>query len=104
MLQIPELTEPNVLRVFLHSAFIPPAGSNRGRVQDAELDTLLDDGESNPDPGARARAYAGVEQRLRQALFIIPLWHEDQVAVVSQRAREFRPSPEGRWLSLASLP
>jgi len=102
-LQLPELTEPNTLRVFLHSAFIPPAGANRGRVQDPELDALLDQGERTPDDAKRAEAYAGMERRLRDQLFIIPLWHEDQVAVVSARARDFRPSPDGRWLSLASL-
>ncbi len=103
-LQLPELTEPNVLRVFLHSAYIPPAGSNRGRVADADSDALLDEGDATTDEAMRARAYAGVEARLRDQLFIIPLWHEDQVAVVSERARAFRPSPEGRWLSLAGLP
>jgi peptide/nickel transport system substrate-binding protein len=103
-LQIPELTEPNILRVFLHGSFIPPNGNNRGRTHDATLDALLDDGESEQDEPARADAYAKVEALLRDQLFIIPLWHEDQVAVVSGRARAFRPSPEGRWLSLAGLP
>ncbi len=102
-LQLPELTEPNVLRVFLHSAFIPPAGSNRGRVRDVELDALLDRGDRTPGEDARAAVYADVERRLKDQLFIIPLWHEDQVAVVSERARGFRPSPEGRWLSLAAI-
>jgi len=103
-LQLPELTEPNVLRVFLHGAFIPPSGSNRGRVRDAELDRLLDLGDATPGEAERAAVYGQVERRLHDELFIIPLWHEDQVAVVSERARAFHPSPEGRWLSLASLP
>src|SRR6202041_816229 len=54
-LQMPELTEPNVLRVFLHSAFVPPAGANRGRIRDAELDALLDLGDRTLDLTARAR-------------------------------------------------
>jgi peptide/nickel transport system substrate-binding protein len=103
-LQLPELTEPNVLRVFLHSAFIPPAGSNRGRVRDDALDALLDQGDRVVGVGARAAVYAEVERRIRDQLFIIPLWHEDQVVVTSARARAFAPSREGRWLSLASLP
>jgi peptide/nickel transport system substrate-binding protein len=103
-LQMPELTEPNTLRVFMHSASVPPMGSNRGRIADPELDRLLDLGDSTPDTPSRARVYADIEARIRQQLFIIPLWHEDQVAVVSDRARTFRPSREGRWLSLADLP
>jgi len=103
-LQLPELTEPNVLRVFLHSAFVPPAGSNRGRVHDDELDALLDQGDRVQGEDARRAVYAEVERRIREQLFIIPLWHEDQVVVTSARARAFVPSREGRWLSLAGIP
>jgi peptide/nickel transport system substrate-binding protein len=104
ILQLPEMTEPNVLRHFLHSAFVPPAGANRGRVHDAVLDEALDEGDRVSDPAARRAIYARVEARERQELHIVPLWYEDQVAVVSDRARAFMPSAEGRWLGLASIP
>lgn len=103
-LQLPEITEPNVLRVFLHSSSIPPEGANRGRVQDAEVDRLLDEGAATADSGARKAIYAALEKRIRDEALLIPLWHEDQIAVVSDRARTFTPSAEGRWLGLASLP
>jgi peptide/nickel transport system substrate-binding protein len=103
-LQLPELTEPNVLRVFLHSAFVPPAGANRGRVRDPEVDRLLDEGDATLEPPARRVVYAALERRIRDEALLIPLWHEDQVAVTSERARAFVPSAEGRWLGLASLP
>jgi peptide/nickel transport system substrate-binding protein len=102
-LQMPELTEPNTLRVFLHSASIPPAGANRGRVRDDVVDGLLDRGDREVVERARAQIYGDLERRLRDQLFIIPLWHEDQVAVVSARARGFRPSPDGRWLGLVGV-
>jgi peptide/nickel transport system substrate-binding protein len=102
-LQLPEITEPNVLRVFLHSSSIPPAGANRGRVRDAEVDRLLDEGESTLDVAARKTIYAALERRIRDQALLIPLWHEDQIAVVSDRARAFTPSAEGRWLGLAAL-
>jgi peptide/nickel transport system substrate-binding protein len=104
ILQLPEMSEPNTFRHFLHSAFIPPAGGNRGRVRDAELDALLDQGDALSDPEARRAVYARVEARNRDQLHWIPLWSEDQVAVTSARARGFLPSAEGRWLGLASLP
>jgi peptide/nickel transport system substrate-binding protein len=102
-LQLPEITEPNVLRVFLHSSSVPPAGANRGRVRDAEVDRLLDEGESTLDPAVRKTIYAALERRIRDEALMIPLWHEDQIAVVSERARTFVPSAEGRWLGLADL-
>jgi peptide/nickel transport system substrate-binding protein len=103
-LQLPELAEPNALRVFLHSAYIPPSGSNRGRVQDPELDALLDEGDRTIDLEARKRVYARFEARMADMLYLVPLWHEDQVAVNGTRAKTYQPSAEGRWLGLARLP
>lgn len=103
-LQLPELAEPNVLRVFLHSASIPPGGSNRGRVRDAEVDRLLDEGASALDPGERRRIYARLDDVVQERALLLPLWHEDQIAVVSARMGAYAPSAEGRWLGLADVP
>ncbi len=104
ILQLPEMSEPNVLRRFLHGSFVPPAGANRGRVHDPELDALLDEGDTVVDPTARREIYAKLEARERDAMHFAPLWYEDQVVVTSERARGFTPSAEGRWLDLARLP
>jgi peptide/nickel transport system substrate-binding protein len=103
-LQLPEMTEPNVLRRFVHGAFVPPVGANRGRVHDAALDALLDEGDRVADPEARRAIYSRVEALERVEMHLVPLWYEDQVVVTSRRARGFVPSAEGRWLSLAALP
>jgi peptide/nickel transport system substrate-binding protein len=103
VLQLPEMSEPNVLRVFLHSSQIPPAGANRGRVRDATLDALLDEGDRTTGADARRAIYARLEAREREQMHWLPLWYEDQVTVTSARARGFHPSAEGRWLSLAAL-
>jgi peptide/nickel transport system substrate-binding protein len=103
ILQMPELTEPNVLRVFMHSTYIPPNGSNRARVNDAQIDALLDAGDRATDTATRKKIYEALEARNREELFLVPLWHEDQVAVKSARARDFDPSAEGRWLSIAAV-
>jgi peptide/nickel transport system substrate-binding protein len=104
ILQIPELSEPNALKTFLHSTSKPPFGSNRGRIQDAELDAALDRGEHNSDPALRKQAYADVEARARIVLPIIPLWNEHLITLKSERAAAFHPSAEGRWLSFATMP
>jgi peptide/nickel transport system substrate-binding protein len=103
-LQMPEITEPNVLRFFLHSSAVPPMGANRGRISDADVDRLLDEAASSSSPDARRAIYTELERVVRDRALFIPLWHEDQVTVASARAAAFRPSAEGRWLSLASLP
>ncbi len=102
-LQLPEVTEPNVLRVFLHSTSVPPAGANRGRVRDPEVDRLLDEGDAVLDPEKRRAIYAELEARVRERAWLLPLFHEDHVTVASARAAAFAPSAEGRWLGLATL-
>lgn len=103
ILQLPEITEPNVLRRFLHSASLPPGGANRGRVHDDALDELLNEGDRVSGVDARRDVYARLEVRERQQMHWVPLWYEDQIAVTSERARAFVPSAEGRWLSLAEM-
>ena len=104
LLQLPEIAEPHVLRNFLGSDFIPPNGANRGRVRDPIVDALLDQGERELDVADRRRIYDTLDARIAAQAHIIPLWHEDQIAVTSVRARAFEPSAEGRWLGLATLP
>jgi peptide/nickel transport system substrate-binding protein len=102
-LQLPEMTEPNVLRVFLHGSYVPPAGANRGRVRDETLDALLDEGDRLVDIQARREVYARLESHERRQMHLVPLWYEDQVVVTSERARAFLPSAEGRWLGAAAI-
>jgi peptide/nickel transport system substrate-binding protein len=83
---------------------VPPVGANRGRLRDARVDELLDRAAAERDPEARKSTYAALEAVLRERALILPLWHEDQIAVTSTRASSFAPSAEGRWLGLAAVP
>jgi peptide/nickel transport system substrate-binding protein len=109
ILQIPEFTEPNLLRWFFHSSAIPArdgssAGANRARYASAEVDRLLDLGATEPDRDVRRRHYAAALRQMEHDLPVVPLFHEAQVTALSARARAFEPSAEGRWLSLAAVP
>jgi peptide/nickel transport system substrate-binding protein len=104
LLNVPELLEPNVLRVFLHSASIPPSGSNRGRVRDPELDALLDRAASLDDRSARAPLYLQAEARVVAQAYWIPLWHDDVTTLTSPRAAALEVGTDGRWLGLAAIP
>lgn len=109
ILQMPELTEPDLLRWFFHSASIPQAGrpvsgANRARWRSPEADAWLDEAARALDSAARAELYAKVARRMREEMPVVPLWHEDQVAVASPRARAFVPAADGRWLGMAGVP
>jgi peptide/nickel transport system substrate-binding protein len=103
-MQIPEVGEPNVLRVFLHSTMAPPVGANRARLVDPEIDGALDEGDGTTNLEQRKAAYAKLERLMSERLYFVPLLHEDQTVVTSVRARGFLPSADGRWLGLAGLP
>ena len=102
-LQLPELAEPNALRYFLHSTYLPPEGGNRGRVHDLTLDALLDEGDRELLPEKRRIIYQRIEEQLARGVYLVPLWHEDQVVVTGPRAASYLPSPEGRWLGLVNV-
>jgi peptide/nickel transport system substrate-binding protein len=105
-LQMPELTEPNLLAWFFHPRGVPGEGEgkNRARWRSLEAGRLLDQASSVRDPATRRRSYTELARLMQRELPVIPLWHEDQIAVVSTRAQAFVPSAEGRWLALSAVP
>jgi peptide/nickel transport system substrate-binding protein len=105
-LQMPELTEPNLLKWFFHPNAVPDEGhegKNRARYRNPMAAILLDRAARSNDLAERSELYAQLNELMAEDMPIVPLWHEAQVAVVSKRARNFRLSAEGRWLSLAAL-
>jgi len=97
-----EVSDPDVLRWYLHSDALPPRGANRARLSDARIDALLDRGLRTSGPSRRA-IYEELETVLRDSVPYAPLFHEDHVVVTSARATGFRPSVDGRWGALAKL-
>ena len=74
---------PEIYRLAFHSASVAPAGANRGRLQDAELDALI--------------------ERLHALLPYAPLWYEGQFAAMRRTMTNYAPAPDGNWDGLASI-
>ncbi len=105
ILQIPELTEPNVLSWFFHPRGIPGEGGegrNRAHYRSTRAAELFDAASACFDRTRRQILYAELTHLMLQDMPVVPLWHEDQIAVTATRVVGFRPSAEGHWLSLAS--
>lgn len=100
-LQIPEVIEPHVLSWFFASDRIPSGehreGANRWRFRDEDLDAALERGRRSEDRATRIEAYRDVQRILGEGLPVIPLFHEDVVAVTSARAEPFRVPRDGRF-------
>jgi len=54
------------------------------------------------DRAQRLALYQQAQEILNRDLPYLPLWHEDKVAVVSSRLRDFQPSAQGFLKPLAS--
>lgn len=78
--------DPDGEYVWWHSAYAAPIGGiaiNMSRIRDAELDNALNEGRSNADETARKRAYATVQQRLRELVPFIWIDHLNVGAVIA---------------------
>ncbi|ATB31047.1 ABC transporter substrate-binding protein [Melittangium boletus] len=99
------IVEPDLMRGAYHSGNVPSeanhfGGLNRGALRDTALDALLDEASRVSTPERRL-LYTRAQERLDALVPIVPLWHEDSVAVVSQRLQDFEPSPLGLFTPLA---
>jgi peptide/nickel transport system substrate-binding protein len=104
MLEVPEVVEPHVLSWFFGGDHVPGEGgegANRWRLRSRALDQALERGRANVDPAARSAAYRDAQRILAEELPVIPLWHEDVVAVRSARLRGMRVPRLARFDVLA---
>lgn len=97
------ITDPDIYRWILHSDMWPPAGSNRGRYSNHEVDAWLDAAAVSEDRNERAALYGKVERQMQADQVYIPLWYQPVIAVSGSRIRGFRPSPDGSLLSLIEV-
>lgn len=83
---------PDIYRLAFHSASVPPAGANRGRLQDAALDALID-----------RQEWPAVAERIHALLPYVPLWYEGQFAAMRVEVGGYAPAPDGNWDGLATI-
>ncbi|WP_343073522.1 ABC transporter substrate-binding protein [Pyxidicoccus fallax] len=104
-LKFASVMEPDLLRGAFHSANVPGpenhwGGFNRGALRDTVLDALLEEAARLPRE-ERRRRYGEAQAWLSELTPVLPLWHEDSVAVVSTRLEGFEPSAHGLLTPLA---
>lgn len=98
--------EPHLFQWVFDSQSIPAekngwVGGNRGGYVNPKLDALVDQAAEELDRDKRAALYAKVQQILARDLPYVSLWHEDTVAIVNRRLKDFDVSPFGFLYPLA---
>jgi peptide/nickel transport system substrate-binding protein len=67
--------DPDILRRVFHSTQVPPAGFNRGRYSNPEVDRLLDIATAAITEADRKQAYAAVQKLIAEDAPYIPIWN-----------------------------
>ena len=91
-LQFVGVTDPDILRLVYHSQQVPPAGLNRVRYKNPDVDRLIETAAAATDDEQRRALYAEAQQRIAQDVPYISLWYKTNVAI-------FQPDIHGVTLS-----
>lgn len=104
-LQTAIIAEPDFLLAYFHSSRIPsaedPNALNRMRYSSARVDELTELGRRTLDRDRRRALYAEVQAILARDLPVVPLWHEDNVALTNVDLVGFELRPTGNLWGLA---
>ncbi len=97
------LKMPDIFRYVFHSTSIPPNGANRGRFNNAQVDSLIETAELEPSLIKQAEYYRELQQILFDTLPAIPLWYEDNVVAVRKEIKNYELSTDGNFDSLKNV-
>lgn len=97
------LKMPDVFRYVFYSSSVPPAGANRGRLADAEVDRLIEKAENTPGLKQQAAVYARLQERLHALRPYVPLWYEDNVLVIRKDLAGYAPAADGDYDDLSRI-
>jgi len=94
---------PDIFRYVFHSSAIPPHGANRGRLNDPEIDALIEKAEQAPTLEAGAKLYRELQVMLLKTLPYVPLWYEDHVLATRKNISGYRLVADGNYDGLKSV-
>ncbi len=94
---------PDIFRYAFHSASLPPAGANRGRLADPVVDGLIESAEQATTLAGQAAAYRAVQARLLEQLPYVPLWYEDHFVAMRDTVSGYTLAADGNYDGLNSI-
>lgn len=94
------IKQPDIYRYVFHSSMFPPKGANRGRYQNKQVDKYIDLADEKIYLKSKANAYHIMQKIIHSDLPYVPLWYENQYAIVNQRVKNFELASDGNLLGL----
>ncbi|MFP3390522.1 ABC transporter substrate-binding protein [Brevibacillus sp. SIMBA_040] len=83
--------DPNILAILLHSNQI--GGLNFSRVNNKELDSLLEKGSITTDSDERQKIYAAIQKLVVDEAYWVPLYSAKTFQVINNRIQGVKPNP-----------
>lgn len=97
------VADPDMLRRVYHSAEWPPAGFNRGRYRNPEVDRLLGLAATAPTEDERRRYNSQVQKIVAEDAVYIPLWSKENAVLLHPSLSDITVNPRGDFQALAKL-
>jgi len=91
---------PDIFRYAFHSASLPPQGANRGRLNDPQVDALIERALHAPAQAEQARLYRRLQALLLERLPYVPLWFEDQFFAAREDIQGYTLDAHGAYDAL----
>ncbi len=95
--------DPDIYRLALHSKEHPPIGRNRGFYSNPKLDSLLNHGLSIMNLQKRQNIYNQIQKIVAEDIAFIPLWHNQQIAIVKKSIKNYTLSQKGDFHYLTTI-
>ena len=93
------VTEPDIMHKIFHSEQTPP-GRNRVYFSNKRLDKLVTMGAVESNLEKRRELYNEAQEIVAKELPYVPLWYPSNIAVTSNRIKDYDLSAIGTWASL----
>ncbi|WP_455235011.1 ABC transporter substrate-binding protein [Thiogranum longum] len=94
---------PDIFRYAFHSESLPPQGANRGRLNDARVDAMIEQAMAAQDLSQQAQGYARLQAYLLQQLPYVPLWYEDQFYALRKEIEGYELAADGNYDALVNV-
>ena len=93
---------PDIFRYIFHSDSVPPAGANRGRLQNSRVDALIEQAEVLP-LSEQGEAYRQIQHELAGLRPYVSLWYEGHTVAARQGVSGYSISVDGNYDGLINV-
>ena len=97
------VADPDMLRRVFHSQQVPPAGFNRGRYVNPDIDRLLDLAATSLDEDERRKYFSEVQKIIADDAPYIPLWNRTNAVVAQPNLTGMQLNAIGGYQSLKDV-